>query len=442
MNELLNGALMIKMYAWEKPFETLVKNSRNFELKSLVKTTYVRSLLTGFSMFLERATLYLTTITYVLLGNHLTPDKVYSVTQLFQIMQTSIIVQFSSAVSQIAETLSSVKRIEEFLLLPEFDPPPKKVLNKGTVKIMDVFASWESEFELKGINIKITAGSLCAIVGHAGSGKSSLLQLLLNEINVTSGTVEVCGEVSYTSQEPWLFASTIRQNILFGEMYRQSKYDRIIRVCGLEKDFLRFSLGDQSLVGERGVTLSGDQKARICLARAIYRIADVYLLDDPLSAMDPQTAEHLFVNCILQNLRGKTRILVTHQLHFLSKCNHIVFMQRGAVVVQGNFDELWSESEEFRTFMDMEHASVSEVYETGKYIKEVVKDRENLSTFAVDDYEFGKKIKLSETPPVMKYIVFARSSFLIVSFSILTVLMLVLYCCADLFLAYWSVFSM
>lgn len=149
---------------------------------------------------------------------------------------------------------------------------------------------------------------------------------ILDELEVTSGNIKVNGTISYVSQEPWVFAATIRQNILFGQDYNKERYNNVVKVCNLEKDFQQFPNGDLSIVGERGASLSGGQKARVNLARAIYRDADIYLLDDPLSAVDIHVGKYLFEECINGFLGNKTRILVTHQVHVLCAANHIIVM--------------------------------------------------------------------------------------------------------------------
>lgn len=141
-----------------------------------------------------------------------------------------------------------------------------------------------------------------------------------------SGHIEVGGRISYASQEPWVFAATIRQNILFGAPYDKKRYSEVVHACALEKDFKQFADGDQTIVGDRGASLSGGQKARINLARAVYRDTDIYLFDDPLSAVDIHVSKHLYNICINEYLGGKTRILVTHQVHHLKNADHIIIL--------------------------------------------------------------------------------------------------------------------
>lgn len=140
--------------------------------------------------------------------------------------------------------------------------------------------------------------------------------------------MSIGGEISYASQEPWLFAATVRNNILFGQPYEKHRYERVVKVCALTKDFQQFPQGDLTVVGDRGVSLSGGQKARINLARAIYRQADIYIMDDPLSAVDTHVGRFLFEECICNHLQNKTRILVTHQLQYLKKADMLVVMKK------------------------------------------------------------------------------------------------------------------
>lgn len=138
--------------------------------------------------------------------------------------------------------------------------------------------------------------------------------------------MQVNGYFSYSSQEPWIFAATIRQNILFGEDYDKKRYNEVVKVCSLEKDFEQFAQRDMTLVGDKGASLSGGQKARINLARAVYRDMDIYLFDDPLSAVDIHVSKTLYENCINGYLKKKTRILVTHQVHYLKNADEIIIL--------------------------------------------------------------------------------------------------------------------
>ncbi|XP_044752049.1 ATP-binding cassette sub-family C member 4-like isoform X2 [Coccinella septempunctata] len=338
MNEIVMGIQVIKMYAWEKPFENMVSLLRKYEIEVLTKTSYIKGISAAIMVFTERFTLYIIVVTYVLLGNELTGGVVFSMSQIINTLQLYICILFPMALSSYAETKTSIFRIEEFLTKSERPEIPKKLgtsgLKPGLVKLEKVHASWTPNpivDTLVNLSFELKPGSFCCIIGNVGSGKSSILHLLLRELSLTSGEIQIGGSVSYASQESWLFASSVRNNILFGQPFYKEKYYKVIKACALQRDFELFPFGDKTNVGERGVSLSGGQRARINLARAVYRDADIYLFDDPLSAVDPHVAKHLVEKCILQHLHDKTRILVTHQMHFLNHADFILVLNNGKV---------------------------------------------------------------------------------------------------------------
>lgn len=202
----------------------------------------------------------------------------------------------------------------------------------------DVTAKWNDnlvENTLTKVTLTVRPGKLLAVIGPVGSGKSSLFHAILKELPLKEGCVEVNGTISYASQEPWLFAGSIRQNILFGLPMDEERYKKVIQVCSLERDFSLLPYGDRTIVGDRGISLSGGQKARVNLARAVYKDADVYLLDDPLSAVDTHVGKELFTNCVAGFLKDKTCILVTHQLQYLKDVDHIIILEDGIVKAEG-----------------------------------------------------------------------------------------------------------
>lgn len=215
------------------------------------------------------------------------------------------------------------------------------------VEMINVSASWTNDYKsktLSDLNIKIKSGKLYAFIGSVGSGKSSILQLLLGELPIYSGDVLINGDVSYGSQEAWLFSGTVRNNILFGLPYDKVRYQETVKHCALLTDFQQLPNGDKTYVGERGSALSGGQRARVSLARAVYKNASIYLLDDPLSAVDSHVGKHLFDECIgPQGYLAKqyaTRVLVTHQVHFLKDADWIVVMEHGRVLRQGTYHDV------------------------------------------------------------------------------------------------------
>ncbi|KAJ8684209.1 hypothetical protein QAD02_020001 [Eretmocerus hayati] len=405
IGEIISGIQVVKMYAWEKPFEKIVKIIRYAEMKKVSTTTKVRSLFMSALDFVERAAIFATVLLLLLYqGRILSAEVSFVMITYLGIMQLSIIYFMSNGLVAIGETSVTIKRIElrrvvnyvsfsqEFLLLDGNEPvnsaafestsnlafqkiePPgdmKKALVKENqnapieVHFRRVSANWISGQlppTLNDLTFKIEASSLCAITGAVGSGKSAILNLILKELPLSVGTIvfqkgsnnseDIASlphgyhvkvpnlTISYACQEAWLFAGTVRENILFGQQFDPVRYSEVTEVCALRRDFDQLPNGDLTVVGEHGTSLSGGQRARVNLARAVYRKADLYLLDDPLSAVDPQVARHLFDKCVCGFLSDKTRILVTHQLQFLQKVDTILFLDRGGAQYYGSYKNI------------------------------------------------------------------------------------------------------
>ncbi|XP_050352389.1 uncharacterized protein LOC126774816 [Nymphalis io] len=401
MSEIINGIQVIKMYAWEKSFQHVVKVARAFELAALRKSIFVRSVFLGFMMFAERSTLFLTALTFILSGNLLRADMIYPIKVFLGIVQMNLSFILPLAIASLSELKVSLGRIQNVLIMDEREDlsllkkptamivpvvfkgkmttidsnsivaqkystkensrlsivsPRTSVVGETMVELSGVSASWDvskspEEMTLKNITMHLKKGKLCAIIGAVGSGKSSLLQVLLRELPVNSGNLTIKGSMSYACQESWLFPATVRENILFGLPYDVNRYKEVCRVCSLLPDFKQFPYGDLSLVGERGVSLSGGQRARINLARAVYREADIYLLDDPLSAVDAKVGRQLFDGCIKKYLSGRTRILVTHQVHFLKAADFIIVLSEGSIKNMGSYDDLVKSEKEFSSLI-------------------------------------------------------------------------------------------
>ena len=178
------------------------------------------------------------------------------------------------------------------------------------------------------------------MVGEVGSGKSTLLNAILEEVVTESGEVKKKGKIAYLAQKPWIYHDTLKENILFGNPFHKQKYKQIIRICELEKDFDLLPNGDETEIGSKGINLSGGQKQRVSLARGLYLDADIYLIDDCLSALDAQVSQSVFNNVIKQYLKSKTVVFVTHGIHFLKKFQHIVVLKEGEIIEEGSYSEL------------------------------------------------------------------------------------------------------
>jgi ABC-type multidrug transport system fused ATPase/permease subunit len=225
---------------------------------------------------------------------------------------------------------------------------------------------------LSNITCEARDATLTVVVGSVGAGKSSLLLCALNELHISRGQVSLHGRISYAPQEPWIFTGSVRENILFGLPMCRKRYLQVIRVCALRRDVHLFPSGDRTLVGERGVSLSGGQRARISLARCLYRQADVYLLDDPLSAVDAHVAKHVFKHALRDYLRDKCVILITHQLQVITEAEQLILMRQGLAKLQGPFDEVVNQVLREEEFGELQ-ASLGQRSESGANTKQLAK---------------------------------------------------------------------
>ena len=299
----------------------------------------------------------LSVITLMLTGQSLAPVNVFMLLMFINLLRLQICFGIAYGVVETRESFASLGRIEDFLISEDlFSISEDHCLHdRGTVaerksgKLQNDFTSmsqshvsdedpltdqWinpskpgnvcvshltykevarKDEFILQDVDFVAASGSLTVVTGPVGSGKSTLLSAIAGEISDVGGTINRQGTFVYAPQIPWVFSGTLRENILFGESYDEPRYTRIIGACALTEDFQRFPNGDQTVVGERGAVLSGGQRARVSLARAVYVDADLYLLDDPLSAVDFKVGRHIFEKCIKGLLGEKTRLLTSHQ---------------------------------------------------------------------------------------------------------------------------------
>ena len=213
---------------------------------------------------------------------------------------------------------------------------------KRSIKLTNVTckANTESIPLVQSITLEAKDDNFLVITGPVGSGKSTLLSVIAGEIPVTEGNIKCCGTTAYVSQMPWIFSGTLRENILFGRPFDFDKYIQTIRACALEEDIEGFPDKDEVIVGERGDTLSGGQQVRISLARAVYADCDIYLLDNPLAALDMNVSNHIFEQCILGLLSNKVRLMVSHQESHMKRADQVIVLQNGSIIDKGKFMEL------------------------------------------------------------------------------------------------------
>ncbi|KAF6207513.1 hypothetical protein GE061_015959, partial [Apolygus lucorum] len=246
--------------------------------------------------------------------------------------------------------------INKFMNSEELDPDAVTHNEKEEDPIIIENGSFkwdEEETTLKNINLRIKPKSLVAVVGVVGSGKSSLVSALLGEMEKTSGRVNVKGEVAYVPQTAWIQNNTLQDNILFGKTLHNKNYLRVVEACALKPDFEMLPGGDQTEIGEKGINLSGGQKQRVSLARAVYCDADIYYLDDPLSAVDSHVGKHIFDNVIGPKglLHNKTRVFITHGITHLHEVDLIITLKDGSISEMGTYRELLDKKGAFAEFL-------------------------------------------------------------------------------------------
>uniref|UniRef100_A0A6Q2X659 Cystic fibrosis transmembrane conductance regulator n=1 Tax=Esox lucius TaxID=8010 RepID=A0A6Q2X659_ESOLU len=327
MNEVVSGIRIIKMYAWEKPFSALVNEVRRKEISKIMSSSYLRGLNMASFFAASKIIVFITFTVYVLLGNTISASRVFMAVSLYNAVRLTVTLFFPTAIEKVYETRISIHRI--------------KVGSQETPSLQKVSLTVKSE-------------QLIAVIGPVGAGKSSLLSAILGELPHDKGVIEVKGQLTYASQQPWVFPGTIRSNILFGKDLHPEKYEKVLRDCALQRDMELLPEGDLTVIGDRGATLSGGQKARINLARAVYQDADIYLLDDPLSAVDSEVGRHLFEQCICGILKNKPRILVTHQLQYLQAADQILVLKEGHMVAKGTYMELQRSGVDFTALLKMD----------------------------------------------------------------------------------------
>ncbi|NWY90232.1 MRP3 protein, partial [Loxia curvirostra] len=359
MSEILGGIKVLKLYAWEPSFSEKVLEIRKNELKVLKKSAYLNSLST-FAWISAPFLVALTTFAvYVSVDekNILDAEKAFVSLSLFNILKFPLNM-LPQVISNLAQTSVSLKRIQQFLSHDELNPNcvETKVIAPGNaISVRNATFSWGKELKptLKDINMLIPSGSLVAIVGHVGCGKSSLVSALLGEMEKLEGEVAVKGSVAYVPQQAWIQNATLKDNILFGQAPNEEKYQDALEACALKTDLEVLPGGDQTEIGEKGINLSGGQRQRVSLARAVYSSSDIFLLDDPLSAVDSHVAKHIFDKVIGPDgvLKGKTRILVTHGISFLPQVDHIFVLVDGKISEMGSYQELLKQNKAFAEFL-------------------------------------------------------------------------------------------
>ncbi|TXG68646.1 hypothetical protein EZV62_003581 [Acer yangbiense] len=367
-SEILNSMKIIKLQSWEEKFKNLIESRRNKEFKWLSEAQFKKVYCTV--LYWMSPTIISSVI---FLGCALFKSAPLDASTIFTVLAT--LRSMGAPLSMIPEALSvmiqvkvSFDRINKFLLDDELKNNDVRIISMQksdrSVKIQEGNFSWDPELTiptLREVNLEVKWGQKIAVCGSVGAGKSSLLYAILGEIQKISGTVNIYGSIAYVSQNSWIQSGTIRENILYGKPMDKAIYDKAVKACVLDKDINSFEHGDLTEIGQRGLNMSGGQKQRIQLARAVYNDADIYLLDDPFSAVDAHTAATLFNDCVMTALGTKTVILVTHQVEFLSEVDKIMVLEGGKVTQSGSYQELLLAGTAFEQIVNAHRDAVTEL---------------------------------------------------------------------------------
>lgn len=401
--EVLQAIRLVKYFDWEQSFIQRIVGLRDQETRQLQGYMAILNIVTALGQSLPVLAAMISFVTFaVSSGKELDAAVIFSSVALFSALLIPT-AYLPGCLGQASDAWASLNRIQDYLLAQEVQNVEVDRDLKYSVKLENAEFTWErnrlsaratansaptttataavkkadpgithkaasttisettlvtesdvmrressiAAFKLPDLSLSVARGELLAVIGAIGSGKSSLLAALAGDMRKVCGTMQFSSEKALCPQTAWIQNTTVRENILFGEPYDRQWYDTVVMACQLRRDLEILPQGDATEIGERGTNLSGGQKQRISLARAIYSKADLLLLDDPLSAVDPYVGRAIFEEAILGVLRVRTRILATHQTHVLSRCDRILWLQGGEVKALDTFEALKAQYPEF-----------------------------------------------------------------------------------------------
>ena len=357
ISEIISGIKVLKLWTWEPPFMEQVLDKRAEETKVMKKMAGLNAMVSFLWNIIPFIVGFVSFACYNTTGQQLKAEQAFVTLAYLNVMRFPM-TMIGILIPWVMMTRVSLGRINKFLNHDELAPSPAEDLvgdRREALSITSGSFKWgvEEAACLHNVNISVAAGSLTAVVGRVGAGKSSLLSALLGDMIQCSGQVGRRGAAAYVAQQAWVQNSSLKENVLFCREEEEERYRAVLESCALGPDLVALPQGDLTLLGERGVSLSGGQKQRVSLARAVYSTADTVLMDDPLAAVDAHVGQQLFEQVIgpAGMLAGRTRVLVTHGVAFLPQCDHIVVLAEGRVTEQGSYKELVEREGEFAKFL-------------------------------------------------------------------------------------------
>lgn len=405
ITDLLATVRVVKMYAWEDELKENVMRFREMELKWLFRANLLDALLDCIYSSTSSVLMIILFSTLPLLepGIVLTPALAFSCVSLLYTTDLTMST-CGQALRNVSQTSLALRRIADFCTVEEqnssdSDCKPPLSTRKGAVTMDECSFAWPlpdggaSEAQLEDVNLEIKPGSLVGVVGFVGSGKSSLLAAMLGDMHVIEGKVTCTGRTAFAPQLPVLHNMTVRDNILYGREMDTAFYQRVIQCCQLTNDINSMAAADMSEVGEKGSNLSGGQKQRISIARAVYSNSDVYLLDDPLSALDPVVASRVFRDVIGKKglLKHKTRIMVCNQGKYLHHMDNLILVDKKRIKVYDKLEDLINDPKSPQNFREALQDQTAQLLTKNENYSDRIEDNDIDGRLTQD--ELGKSSK-------------------------------------------------
>ncbi|TMS05861.1 Cystic fibrosis transmembrane conductance regulator [Larimichthys crocea] len=349
-SEIVENIHSVKAYGWEEVMETIIKNIRQDEMTLTRKIGSLRYFYSA-SYFFSAILVIVSAIVPHALSKGIILRRIFTTASYCMVLRMTLTRQLPGSIQMWYDTLALVKKIEGIGELFEKIKQENKANGHLNGDAGLFFTNLYITPVLRNISLYLEKGKMLAVAGSTGSGKSSLLMMILGELVPSEGKIKHSGRISFSSQTAWIMPGTIRDNILFGLTYDEYRYTSVIKACQLEEDFAYLPEKDKTMLIEGGVTLSGGQRARLGLARAVYKDADLYLLDAPFTHLDIVTEKEIFEKCVCKLMASKTRIVVTSKLEHLKRADKILLLHNGDCYFYGTFSELQAQRPDFSSLL-------------------------------------------------------------------------------------------